>query len=156
MEEESCHIRVMTAEDLDHIVALEQGLQSHPWRRSHFENCLAIGNLALVVEWVDGEPRQARVIAFAVVSLGGGEAELLNIGVDPAYQGRGIASRFLGEILQTIKTQVDTIFLEVRVSNRRAIDLYEKLGFNQVGIRPNYYNTATGREDARLYALALI
>jgi ribosomal-protein-alanine N-acetyltransferase len=156
MDLEACRIRTMRADDLETIVALEQRLQSHPWHHGHFENCLANGNLALVVTTGEEGIAEDAVIAFAIVSMGGGEAELLNLGVDPAYQRQGIASRLLGEILQHIKSQADTIFLEVRVSNYQAIDLYDKLGFNQVGIRPNYYNTDKGREDALLYALALI
>ena len=153
MDPTNCRIRAMTTADLDRIVDLEGRLQSHPWRRGHFENCLAIGNLALIVE---GGGQQSAIVAFAIVSLGGGEAELLNIGVDPKYQRCGIAEAFLHEILAQIKSEADTIFLEVRVSNVPAIALYDKLGFNQVGVRPNYYASVKGREDALLYAMSLL
>lgn len=156
MDPKACRIRAMGTDDLDRVLALEQQLQSHPWRRSHIENCLAIGNLALVVEPDPAANLVSPIVAFAVVSLGAGEAELLNIGVDPACQRQGIAENFLSEILKQIKTEADTIFLEVRVSNQRAIALYEKLGFNQVGVRPNYYASAKGREDALLYAMTLL
>ena len=151
MDFDQSRIRAMTTDDVDLVLALETQLQSHPWLRSHFDNCLAIGNLALVVEYQD-----CPVIAFAIVSIGGGEAELLNIAVDPAFQGRGVARRFLLEIISHIKDQAETIFLEVRPSNHQAIHLYESIGFNQVGVRPNYYNSATGREDALLYAMTLL
>ncbi len=141
----------MTESDLNAIVDLESQLQTHPWRRSHFENCLAIGNLALLVE----SPKHP-IVAFAIVSIGGGESELLNIGVDPQCQGQGIAKSFLGEIISQVTSQADAMFLEVRLSNNGAIALYESLGFNQVGVRANYYNTATGREDALIYAIELL
>ena len=83
------------------------------------------------------------------------ESELLNIGVDPRFQQRGVAKAFLTEILTQLKGQADAMFLEVRLSNHKAIALYEGLGFNQVGVRPNYYNTARGREDALIYAIEL-
>ena len=156
MDLDDCRIRVMTAADLDIVVDLEQQLQSHPWRRGHFENCLAIGNLALVVVPNSGKPADNSIIAYAIVSVGGGEAELLNLGVNPAYQRRGIGEGFLNEILTNLKTQAETVFLEVRMSNTAAIALYEKLGFNQAGIRPHYYPAAKGREDALLYAMSLL
>lgn len=156
MDINACRIRAMVTDDLERVVALEETLQSHPWRRGHFENCLAIGNLAWVVEIEIPNQINRPIIAFAIVSLGGGEAELLNIGVDSAYQRRGIAEDFLGDILEFIKPRADTIFLEVRVSNHRAIALYDKIGFNQVGVRPNYYAAAKGREDALLYAMSLL
>lgn len=139
----------MTPADLEWVVELEQSLQSHPWKPSHFENCLAIGNLALVVEY------EKKAVAFAIVSIGGGEAELLNIGVAQDYQGQGLATSFLGEILTQLKDQAQAVFLEVRESNHKAIALYEKLGFNQTGVRPNYYPAKQGREDAYIYALEL-
>ena len=156
MDLDDCCIRAMTAADLDRVVDLEQQLQGHPWRRGHFENCLAIGNLALVVIRGSEPQAQSPIIAYAIISLGGGEAELLNIGVDPAYQRRRVAEDLLNEILKHIKSQADTVFLEVRESNAPAISLYEKLGFNQTGVRPNYYPAAKGREDALLYALSLL
>lgn len=153
---DACKIRRLCLSDLDWVVELESQLQTHPWRRAHFENCLAIGNLGLVVACVDPATAKDIQVAFAIVSLGGGEAELLNIGVDPRFQRRGIAGRLLQEIVHHIQTEADTLFLEVRMSNHRAIALYEKAGFNQVGERPGYYATTTGREDALLYAMTLL
>jgi len=173
MEPSACRIRAMTTMDLDPIVELEKRLQSHPWRRGHFENCLAIGNLALIVEPEVVEPDVVEsnverdkvqnssaptptIIAFAIVSIGGGEAELLNIGVAPDFQRRGFAERLIKEITTHIQSLADTLFLEVRESNERAIALYEKLGFNQIGVRPAYYAAAKGREDALLYGMTLL
>ena len=60
---------------------------------------------------------------------------------------------FLEQLLVLIQSQANALFLEVRAGNVAAIQLYENLGFNQVGERPNYYATPWGREDALVYAL---
>jgi len=54
------------------------------------------------------------------------------------------------------KHRVTTMLLEVRPSNPDAIRLYRKLGFNELGIRPNYYPAVKGREDAVIMALELV
>ena len=174
MDLDTLRIQSMSVAHLDTIVALEQALQTHPWKLSHFQNCLAIGNLALIVtvdseqvdldkgdlDKVDLENTEqdinAPVVAYAIVSVGGGEAELLNIGVAPQCQGRGVAGALLQEIFTHIRDEADTIYLEVRASNDKAIALYHKLGFNQVGTRPNYYPSVKGREDALLFAMTLL
>ena len=63
-----------------------------------------------------------------------GEAEVLNVAVDPARRNRGIATA----LLQTLEEP--EVFLEVRESNTRAQALYRKLGFEVVGRRPDYYD----------------
>ena len=73
---------------------------------------------------------------------------------DPAFQRRGLGRQLLQHLIdELIKRDVLTLWLEVRASNLPAIALYEQLGFNQVSRRPNYYPTASGREDAILMAL---
>ena len=153
MDTDHCQLRLMTHSDIDTVFALEQVLQSHPWKRNHFENCLAIGNLAWVIEWPTDEGSE--LAAYAIVSVGGGEAELLNVGVAPHFQGQGLASHFLAAILNCLPERAGSVFLEVRETNHKAIGLYHKLGFNQVGSRPNYYPAANGREDALILALEL-
>lgn len=143
--------RAMTEADLPAILAVEQRAHSHPWRLEHFENCLKAGYLALVVEAEDG----ASLVAYALASAGGGQADILNIAVAPEAQRQGIARSLLSYILGLLDGQVDTVFLEVRASNHGAISLYEDLGFNQVGRRRDYYPSADGREDALVLALAL-
>lgn len=157
-------IRRMQVEDFPNILPIENRVQSHPWKESHFTNCLQIGNETFVVVTGEndsaGKQRAEVIVAFAVVSVGGGEAELLNIAVAPEYQRRGIARYLLESIVAAIKSRADNLFLEVRRSNLAAIELYENLQFNQVGERRNYYPAnnpkAGNREDALIYALTLI
>ena len=90
-----------------------------------------------------------------VVAHGGGDAELLNIAVAPSYQRKGIGSCLLQYAVNYVKDHADMMFLEVRVSNRKAIELYAREGFFEVGQRKNYYPTVNGHEDALLMACQL-
>ncbi len=66
--------------------------------------------------------------------------EVRNIGVDPDYQGRGIGRRLFDELLKFAEGGV--VYLEVRTDNQAAIALYRSMGFDQIGVRPRYYNDA--------------
>jgi len=65
------------------------------------------------------------------------QAELLNLGIEPGYRRRGIASALLNTLCRTANGQ---IFLEVAENNRPAIALYKNLGWSQTGVRPGYYH----------------
>jgi [ribosomal protein S18]-alanine N-acetyltransferase len=68
------------------------------------------------------------------------EYEVHTIGVDPAYQGRGIGRRLLGELLKFADGGV--VYLEVRTDNEAAIALYTSVGFEQIGLRKRYYRVS--------------
>ena len=92
------------------------------------------------------------MIGYAVA----GEAHLLTITVAPEHQGKKLGKALLQHIVEWAEPQAETLFLEVRVSNQKAINLYLNEGFNELGIRRNYYPSPTGgREDAMLMALDL-
>jgi ribosomal-protein-alanine N-acetyltransferase len=65
------------------------------------------------------------------------EYEIHTIGVDPAYQGRGVGRRMLDELLKIAADSV--VHLEVRTDNATAIALYRSVGFTEVGLRKRYY-----------------
>ena len=142
-------LRALTACDINNIVLVEQAAHSHPWSRAHFESSLLSSHqcLALVLD--------SAIIAYAITSTAADEAELLNITVAPQYQRQGIGQCLLGHISQSFNATIQTLFLEVRASNQPAIQLYHKLGFNEVGQRPQYYPSANGREDALIMAKLL-
>lgn len=86
------------------------------------------------------------VAAFSVVF---DEANLLNIAVHKSAQRKGLARQLLSECLAQYAEQgIKHCFLEVRRSNRPAINLYEQLGFHCIGERKDYYPVKGGREDA--------
>ena len=133
---------------LDPLYELETAAHSHPMPKATLQ-----GNLGRYhcVGLRAGE----RWLAFALVSVVVGEAELLDIVVDPAEQGRGVGRLLLEAVLDELQGQAERMFLEVRESNDSAIGLYSALGFVEVGVRHGYYPAAKGREDALLMALEL-
>ena len=91
----------------------------------------------------DGE----RLIGYVINSRYVDAWHIMNVAVDPDYRGRGIATRLLEQVFESTRDdQRRGYTLEVRVSNDRAISLYEKLGFERQGIRRGYYTD--NREDA--------
>ncbi len=139
-------IRAMTADDLQQVLQIERLCHTHPWAPSHFSHSLELGNLALVLE------EDYAIIGYAIVSAAVEEAELLNIAISPDHQRRGYAHLLLESLCERLRGRATTLFLEVRVSNQSAIELYHQFGFNQVGERPNYYPSSQGREDALIFA----
>jgi ribosomal-protein-alanine N-acetyltransferase len=145
----SLHLRLLVVEDIPALMQLERSAHSHPWRQSSFEDCLKGRQRCWLAHCNDV------LIGYVVVTHGGGDAELLNIVVAQNYQRKGIGSCLLLHALNCVKEHADMLFLEVRVSNRKAIELYAKEGFFEVGQRKNYYPTVNGHEDALLMACQL-
>ncbi|AZI49826.1 ribosomal-protein-alanine N-acetyltransferase [Pantoea agglomerans] len=141
-------ISLLTPDDLAQAFAIECRSHAFPWSEKTFASNQGERFINLRLD-VDGQ-----MAAFAITQVVLDEASLFNIAVDPAFQRRGLGRQLLQHLIdELIKRDVLTLWLEVRASNLPAIALYEQLGFNQVSRRPNYYPTASGREDAILMAL---
>lgn len=97
------------------------------------------------------------VAGFALYKTVLDEAELFTLAVDPAQQRTGLASRLLNAIGNRLKKDnVVSFFLEVRCDNIGAIACYQKLGFEQVATRKNYYTDSGGtKTDASIFRLSL-
>jgi ribosomal-protein-alanine N-acetyltransferase len=90
------------------------------------------------------------------MSIAAGEAHLLNLCVHPNAQRFGYGRRLLNALLlRAAEADADKVFLEVRPSNEIALKLYRSVGFEQIGIRPAYYQADNGREDAVILAATL-
>ena len=143
-------ISFLTPDDLAEAFAIECRSHAFPWREQTFASNQGARFLNLRLDVGD------KMAAFAITQVVLDEASLFNIAVDPAFQRRGLGRQLLQHLIEAlIKRDVLTLWLEVRASNLPAIALYEQLGFNQVSRRPDYYPTASGREDAILMALTL-
>lgn len=142
-------IRRMTTSDLPRVAAIEKKGYQFSWSEDIFRDCLK----ARYDCWVCEE--QDKVLGYCIVSIAVGEAHVLNLCVDPAEQGQGIGRRLLENLIESARGRAETVFLEVRPSNAVAIALYERLGFNEIGIRKGYYPAENGREDALMMALEL-
>lgn len=142
--------RLMTQHDLLAVLEIENRSYEFPWSEGIFHDCMRFGYSSWVVE------HDGKLVAYAVMSMAVQECHILNICVNPELQGQGIGRRFLHELLiiaQARKT--DTIFLEVRPSNVQALSLYFSEGFNEIGVRKDYYPAKIGREDAVILAKTL-
>ncbi len=144
------NIRPMYTQDLDAVLANEFTGYDFPWTRGVFTDCLKVGNQCWVLEQ-DGE-----VLGHAIVTVGAAEAHLLNLCIRASEQGRGLGRELVMHALRkAFEAGADALFLEVRPSNRIAGRLYESMGFNEVGVRKDYYPAPLGHEDARVLVLDL-
>lgn len=140
----------MTPHDFPAVLRLERQGHPYPWTEQIFRDCMRAGYACRVL--LQG----GEIVAYGVMSSGAGEAHILNLCVDQDWQGQGMGQRLLEYfIAQARAGSSETMFLEVRLSNARARRLYQRLGFNEVGLRRNYYPAPDGREDALILALAL-
>lgn len=81
-----------------------------------------------------------RLAAFALGRVAADEGELYQIGTLTGFRGRGIAEKLLVELLEKMREKGASVcFLEVRSRNSAAISLYEKMGYERVSVRKNYY-----------------
>jgi ribosomal-protein-alanine N-acetyltransferase len=143
-------LRPMDQSDIDAVLAVEQAAYPYPWSDGIFRDCLRVGYCC----WV--AMARGQVIGYGVMSIGAGECHILNLCVHPERQGQGLGRRILRRLLAIARTHgADTALLEVRVSNRRAIGLYEAEGFGEVGLRRGYYPADGGSEDAIVMARAI-
>jgi ribosomal-protein-alanine N-acetyltransferase len=89
------------------------------------------------------DSRGPRIVGYAGLLAGIGEAEVQTIAVDPSREGSGLGTALLTELLrESARRQCDDVVLEVRADNLRAQDLYRRFGFRQVGLRRGYYQPA--------------
>ncbi len=143
-------LRPMCEDDLDRIMAIEQSAYEFPWTLGIFRDCLRFGYTCMVYE--DDQD----ILGYGLLSVGTGECHLLNICIAPRYQGHGYGSQLIDLLLDVARGRnARMAFLEVRASNKAAFHVYTKMGFNELGVRKNYYPTHAGREDAMLLARSL-
>ncbi|MEX0734532.1 MAG: ribosomal protein S18-alanine N-acetyltransferase [Steroidobacteraceae bacterium] len=143
-------LRPMTPADLPRVAALERESYVFPWNDQIFADCLRVGYHCVVVETAEG------VSGYGVLSMGAGEAHVLNVCISEGLRRRGIGRGLLFALLGHARDRgIRDAFLEVRRSNRAAIALYHDLGFECVGQRRGYYQAQDGREDALVYRLEL-
>lgn len=144
-------IRPMQEDDLDEVIAIEEAVYPFPWTRGIFHDCLLVGYSCWVYQF------EEQIAGYVVMSIAAGEAHILTLAVHPEYQGKGLARKILEHVLMISRERgAESIFLEVRPSNQRAIRIYEKAGFNEIGIRKGYYPDVDGREDALVMALTFV
>jgi len=145
-------LRSMQYADITAVMEIETIAYPFPWTQQNFEDCLRTGYNAEVLQ-LYGD-----IVGYGIMSIAADEAQILNLCVHPNMQQCGYGHQILSQLLEYSKQKcAKSVFLEVRTSNKAAINLYYKTGFNQVGLRKNYYlNAENGREDALILALEIM
>lgn len=137
-------VRQMEEADLGSVARIEASIFSKPWSEEGFRDSLKLPNTVYLVAEQDGSI--AGYIGMLCVL---DEGEITNVAVAEGFRRQGIGERLLSSLLQAGRKEgVDSFTLEVRGSNSSARRLYRKLGFQEEGIRRNFYEKPT--EDAIL------
>ena len=134
----------LTVDHLDAVLKVENEAYAKPWSNGNFVDSLNSGYEAQMLLAGD------TLLGYFVAMKGVDEVHLLNITVAPVYQRQGWAHVMLDALALWAKGQhADWLWLEVRVGNLRAIEVYEAQGFARMGLRKKYYPAVNGlREDA--------
>lgn len=148
-------IQAMRESDLDPVLEIERASFLNPWGREAFIDELKKAYARNYVILHDtGETRtvldRQNVDGYACFNVAADELHLLKMAVRPDMRRRNIALHLL-ETCFRLAAAADIVaaYLEVRRSNKAAMNLYEKLGFSLIAVRPDYYPEHPGkREDA--------
>lgn len=145
----------MAEADIPAVLDMERLACPHPvhaWSEENYRSSLRSGY------WmrVRTESRTGRIVGVCVAMDGVDEMHLLNIAVDKAWHGAGLARGLLASLYAFCRQcDVALLWLEVRPSNQRALGVYRRQGFVEVGVRKGYYPAPGGREDALVMRLDL-
>ena len=144
-------LRPMLEADLTDVMMIEAAAYSFPWTQSIFQDCFKKNYYNYVLE--DNQLLLGYGLMLIAHPL---EAHILNICIHPDHQSCGYGRILLNYLIDVArKKQAEEVLLEVRPSNEAAMRLYHKMGFNQIGIRRNYYPAKDGRENALMFGLNL-
>lgn len=138
----------MTLADLDQVVALEQSVYPHPWSCGNFADSLDAGYHAWVLRG-RGEPG-GDLAGYFLLMAALDEVHLLNVSVAATHQRQGLGRYLLDKAAACARgLGAESVLLEVRPSNLRALHVYQRYGFADIGRRKAYYPAHNGqREDA--------
>ncbi|BDW83067.1 hypothetical protein MACH24_25050 [Erythrobacter sp. Dej080120_24] len=156
-----------TPHEIDRIMAVMEAAfdpaYGEAWNRRQVSDALALPSTHALVIDSDGQaiaadalPHAAEVAGFVLTRHAADEEELLLIGVIPEFRRRGLGEALIDRLFAQARARgVSRIFLEMRRGNP-AIHLYEKVGFEPIGLRPNYYRlTNGGRVDAITFGCSI-
>ncbi len=131
--------------DIPIVAEMEQKYSGNPWdQNALFTYFLRDDTILLVADENDALPTDEeydpQIVGFIGLIMMAPESDILDITVLPQKRNAGIGARLMRELFDRAKEiGVTTTYLEVRVSNSPARHLYEKMGFQETGLRKNYY-----------------
>lgn len=133
----------MQLDDLNEVMQIEIANYPVPWTKGIMKDCINSDYHCVVVklDW--------KIIGYAILMTAFDESHLLNMCIDKKQQSQGLGRKLLKHLENICRINHSQVFLlEVRESNPMAQKLYQSFGFEQIGIRKNYYNCIEGREHA--------
>ncbi len=143
----SWQLEAITPKDLDKILTIDRTAFKRSWHRNSFLAELARSNAHSYAVKTQLADIGMEIIAYVFLQILVSEMHITRIAVAADYQTRGVATWLLQQCFKLAEhKKVDAVCIEVRPTNKTAIALYRKAGFQSLGTRPNYY-PETG-EDA--------
>ncbi|MBE0615321.1 MAG: ribosomal protein S18-alanine N-acetyltransferase [Burkholderiales bacterium] len=143
-------LRPMVEADLAAVIPVENAIYAFPWTPGNFRDSLAAGYSCWMYE------RDGELIGYAAMMHATDESHLLNLSIVAGAQMQGYGSQLLAQLCEIARERGSRLFfLEVRPSNAAALRLYERNGFQRIGLRRDYYPAHAGREDALIFGLQL-
>lgn len=137
----------MLMKDIHDVYAIEQSVFPYHWTLRNLESSLASENMGIVLRDATG-----KLIGYFITLDIVDELELLKIAVGKSFQGKGYGRLLMDKVIELARhLEMNAVFLEVRESNKPAIELYKATGFKTIGIRPGYY--VQPKENALLMKL---
>ena len=147
-------IRKMTKADIEQTVQIEAACFSLPWSAQSFSDSICREDTLFLVCEMPETDGSGKIAGYIGMYQSFDEGSITNVAVFPEYRKQGIGNLLVQNMKEQARSaSVETIFLEVRVSNIPAISLYEKMGFEKLGIRKNFYEHPT--EDAYIMSCKL-
>lgn len=143
-------LRPMVVADIDAVHALERSVFPHPWSRANFVDSLASGYDCWVLRDAGQGPDDGALAGYFLLMYALDEAHLLDVAVAGERHGTGLGRYLLDRIAARARERgMESILLEVRPSNERALQVYRRYGYQEIGRRKGYYPAHEGRrEDA--------
>jgi [ribosomal protein S18]-alanine N-acetyltransferase len=154
INEPEVQFQPLTVDWLDRVLQIENDVYPHPWSRANFEDSIKTGYQMQVLTSTNSD-----ILGYFIAMKGFEEVHLLNITVSEAFRRQGWAKLMLEALVVWSRGQgAAWLWLEVRGSNERALQVYKAQGFKLISVRQDYYPKgpkANGREDAIVMSLKL-
>jgi ribosomal-protein-alanine N-acetyltransferase len=142
-------IRPASLADVPSLTELERVCFSDPWSAAGIRETIQYETARTFVAEAENQ-----IVGYVMARISGEEGEILDLAVRPELRRRGIGRQLLLSVWNALGNEgVRELYLEVRESNRAAIELYRGHGFRPVGLRPRYYRNPA--EDAIVLRAAL-
>lgn len=149
MAENQLYLRNMQEQDIPAVASIERAVFSRPWTEQAFCEAMQQDTLFIVVL------KENTIVGYCGMYCSFEEGEITNVAVAPEEQGHGIGGEMMEFLLRQAKRRgITRVVLEVRISNNHAINLYERLGFCNCGIRKNFYELP--REDGMVMSFDIV